>query len=84
MLNIDRSLKGREYMRADEVCIMLGITRMTLWRWEKKGFPVIRKQGINPIYLRANVIDWVNDNPKLDEMSAEMRINNIKRNQEED
>lgn len=84
MLNLDKYLKGREYMRADEVCMMLGITRMTLWRWEKKGFPVIRKQGINPIYPRVQIIEWINGNPKLEEMSAEMRMKDIKRKQEED
>lgn len=39
----------------DQVATKLGVTRVTLWRWEKSGYLVPRKVGRKPFYLQSQV-----------------------------
>lgn len=66
-------LKGRKHLRQLEVCLMLGIGRSTLWRWEKKGLPSHRPRGSNPIYIEEEVLDWIKSQPNLIEKSYELK-----------
>ena len=57
--------KKRKQLRQQEACLLLGIGRTTLWRWEQKGLPSHRPQGASPIYLEDEVLDWVRSQPSL-------------------
>lgn len=52
-------------LRARELCERLGISRVTLWRWERAGLiPQKRKLGPNIIgWLESEVETWLASRP---------------------
>ncbi len=54
-----------KYMRIEEVLEMTGVTRSTLWRWQRKGvFPKLRQIGPGTVrFVRAEILDWVESRP---------------------
>lgn len=51
----------QEYLSTKDLMRMLGISKMTVWRWEKKGWlpKASRKKGRKPRYKRADVIRYI-------------------------
>lgn len=45
-----------KYLSARETAEMIGVTRATLWRWEKTGYLVPIKRG-NSVYYRLSDIN---------------------------
>jgi prophage regulatory protein len=54
-------------LRAAEMCARLGISRVTLWRWERAGLiPRKRKLGPNTIgWLEPEVEAWLASRPTV-------------------
>jgi len=59
-------LKRFKHLRQKEICFELGISRTTLWSWEKLGLPSHRPTR-NAIYIKEEVFDWVRSQPSLNE-----------------
>ena len=58
--------KQRNQLRQEEVGVLLGVTRQTIWRWRKtKGLPSYSPNGINPLFFEDEVLDWVRSQPSL-------------------
>ena len=60
------NLQGTEkILRSKQVEEMLGISRVTLWRWERAGLvPPKRKVGPNVVgWFESEVMAWLADRP---------------------
>lgn len=57
--------KSDRLLRAAEVCDLLSVSRVTLWRWERAGnFPKRRKIGPNTVgWLKSEVETWLAERP---------------------
>ena len=42
-------------LSADDVAAKFGVTKVTLWRWQKSGYLVPKKVGRRPFYLQSQV-----------------------------
>ena len=51
------SLKQQEekFLTVDEVCQKLGVSKNTLWRWNKDGYLQQTKVGRTPMYRQSDV-----------------------------
>ncbi len=52
-------------LRPREVADRLGVSRVTLWRWERKGLiPKKRQVGPNTTgWLESEIVDWLTSRP---------------------
>jgi len=53
--------KAERYLSVDEVCQMLGVSRPTLSRWQKKGYLTPYKLGGKLKYRRTELYRMLND-----------------------
>lgn len=62
--------KDREFS-VDEVAALLGVTKSTLWRWEKEGYLVPRVRiGRHPRYLQSQIDEMKSKNAKTSTLRA--------------
>ncbi len=47
-------------LTADEVATLLGVTKVTLWRWAKTGYLVPSKIGRRPKYRKGDIKKLMN------------------------
>jgi len=58
-------LKRHEILSQVEVCMMLGITRTSLWRYTTtRGLPVHKPQNARPFYFKTEVLNWLKEQKK--------------------
>ena len=51
-----RAERGQEtYLTPDEVAKMLGVSKSTLWRWNKSGYLCHTKCGRKPFYKKSDI-----------------------------
>tara|TARA_R100000951_G_scaffold110853_3_gene109205 strand:- start:618 stop:881 length:264 start_codon:yes stop_codon:yes gene_type:complete len=70
-------LKEIEKYDNKHLCLLLGISRQTVWNWEHKGMP-FHKVKSSKYYILEEVLDWMRCQPKLIEIYIEFKrkINN--------
>ena len=56
-----------KFLRTSEVAEMLGVSRVTLWRWVRRGLlPPKRSIGPNTVgWLDSEILEWIESRPKL-------------------
>lgn len=61
-----RKTAGLEFIRTEELLEKVGISRSTLWRWQRAGvFPQCRELGPNSRgWLRSEVEEWMASRPQ--------------------
>lgn len=47
--------KEEKYLTPDEVADMVGVSKNTLWRWEKKGYLIPIKFGRKSFYKQSDI-----------------------------
>ena len=52
------------YMTPDEVANTIGVSKNTLWRWERTGYLVPVKIGRKSLYKRSKVDSLLSDQPQ--------------------
>ncbi len=62
--------KDLQKYNSKHLSLLLGVTRQTIWRWEKKGMPSEKKQGAKYFVLK-DVLIWMRDQPALMEIYIE-------------
>ena len=70
-------LKKYEILTQVEACMLLGVTRSTLWRYVHcKGLPYHKKKGTRPFYFKSEILDWLKGQSKssLVERRGELTI----------
>lgn len=55
--------KEDKYLTREDVCAILGVTKPTLWRWQKKGYFIPVKVG-NRSFYRQSDIDRLKEDKK--------------------
>lgn len=55
MMEMNQRAKRETYLTPDEVASELGVSKNTLWRWEKRGYLIPIKVGRKPFYKRSDV-----------------------------
>lgn len=49
-----------KYLTPDEVCTMIGVSKNTLWRWEKDNYLTPIKVGRKSRYKQSDIITLMN------------------------
>lgn len=58
-------LKKYEILNQVDVCILLDISRTTLWRYVNcRGLPHHKKRGSEPFYFKSEILDWLKGQKK--------------------
>lgn len=51
----------------------IGVSPLTIWRWESKGMPY-HGNDRNKYYLLTEVMEWMQEQPKLFELWVELKM----------
>lgn len=73
MSHLDRVLKSKNNFNQKQITYILGVARITVWRWEKEGMPFKRVKGVK-IYELDRIANWLSKNPKHYETLVSLMI----------